>query len=135
MHLLPMASSPDSLISARYAVIMKTPAGEVLTTTSNVNVGGGGGSSSIPIQGFALAVKHRKMGSALGPLSLQTLTGIRFFFASGSYRQPRVGQCGDPPPPSLCRSIRRRGAHAKSAPHTHTSWYAYAAMSGGSNRL
>ena len=45
MQLLPMASSPDGLISARYAVITKTPGGEVLTTTSNVNVtqGGGGG--------------------------------------------------------------------------------------------
>ena len=50
MQLLPMASSPDSLISARYAVITKTPGWEVLTTTSNVNVtqghgcwGGGGG--------------------------------------------------------------------------------------------
>ena len=47
MQLLPMASSPDSLISARYAVIAKTPGWEVLTTTSNVNVtqghGGGGG--------------------------------------------------------------------------------------------
>ena len=36
--LLPMASSPDGLISARYAVITKTPGWEVLTTTSNVNV-------------------------------------------------------------------------------------------------
>ena len=47
MQLLPMASSPDGLISARDAVIMKTPGWEVLTTTSNVNVtqghGGGGG--------------------------------------------------------------------------------------------
>ena len=49
MQLLPMASSPDGLISARYAVITKTPGWEVLTTTSNVNVtqghgcwGGGG---------------------------------------------------------------------------------------------
>ena len=38
MHLLPMASSPDGLISARYAVITKTPGWEVLTTTHNVNV-------------------------------------------------------------------------------------------------
>ena len=37
MQLLPMASSPDGLISARYVVIMKTPGWEVLTTT----VGGG----------------------------------------------------------------------------------------------
>ena len=46
MQLLPMASSPDGLISAQYAVITKTPGWEVLTTTSNVNVwgcGGGGG--------------------------------------------------------------------------------------------
>ena len=28
MHLLPMASSPDGLISARYAVITKTPGRE-----------------------------------------------------------------------------------------------------------
>ena len=32
MQLLPMASSPDGLISARYAVITKTPGWEVLTT-------------------------------------------------------------------------------------------------------
>ena len=38
MQLLPMASSPDGLISARYAVITKTPGWEVLTTTSNMNV-------------------------------------------------------------------------------------------------
>ena len=37
MQLLPMASSPDGLISAWYAVITKTPGWEVLTTTSNVN--------------------------------------------------------------------------------------------------
>ena len=37
MQLLPMASSPDVLISARYAVITKTSGWEVLTTTSNVN--------------------------------------------------------------------------------------------------
>ena len=47
MQLLPMASSLDGLISARYAVITKTPGWKVLTTTSNVNVtqglGGGGG--------------------------------------------------------------------------------------------
>ena len=36
MQLLPMASSPDGLISAWYAVITKTPGWEVLT-------GGGGG--------------------------------------------------------------------------------------------
>ena len=47
MQLLPMASSPDGLISARDAVITKTPGWEVLTTTSNANVtqgheGGGG---------------------------------------------------------------------------------------------
>ena len=50
MQLLPVASSPDGLISARYAVITKTPGWEVLTTTSNVNDtqghGGGGGSQS-----------------------------------------------------------------------------------------
>ena len=43
MQLLPMASSPDGLISARYAVITKTPGWEVLTTTSNVNVTQGHG--------------------------------------------------------------------------------------------
>ena len=48
MQLLPMASSPDGLISARYAVITKTPGWEVLTTTSNVNVTlGGGGETSL----------------------------------------------------------------------------------------
>ena len=41
MQFLPMASSPDGLISARYAVIAKTPGWEVLTTTG----GGGGGYS------------------------------------------------------------------------------------------
>ena len=38
MQLLPMASSPDGLTSAQYAVITKTPSWEVFTTTSNVNV-------------------------------------------------------------------------------------------------
>ena len=38
MQLLPMASSPDGLISARDAVITKTPGWGVLTTTSIVNV-------------------------------------------------------------------------------------------------
>ena len=43
MQLLPMASSPDGLISARDAVITKTPGWEVLTTTRNVNVTQGHG--------------------------------------------------------------------------------------------
>ena len=43
MQLLPMASSPDGLISARYVVITKTPGCGVLTTTSNVNVARGHG--------------------------------------------------------------------------------------------
>ena len=47
MQLLPMAPSPDGLIngliSARYAVITKTPGWEVLTTTSNANVTQGHG--------------------------------------------------------------------------------------------
>ena len=43
MQLLPMASSPDGLISARYAVITKTPGWGVLTTTSNVNITQGQG--------------------------------------------------------------------------------------------
>ena len=43
MQLLPMASSSEGLISARDAVITKTPGREVLTTTRNVNVSGGGG--------------------------------------------------------------------------------------------
>ena len=37
MQLLPMESSPDGLISARDAVITKTPGWGVLTTTRNVN--------------------------------------------------------------------------------------------------
>ena len=41
MQLLPMASSPDGLISAWYAVITKTPGWEVLTTTQH-RWGGGG---------------------------------------------------------------------------------------------
>ena len=43
MQLLAMASSPDRLISAWYAVITKTPGWEVLATTSNVNVTQGHG--------------------------------------------------------------------------------------------
>ena len=43
MQLLPMASSPDGLTSARYAVITKTLGWEVLTTTSNVDVTQGHG--------------------------------------------------------------------------------------------
>ena len=43
MQLLPMASSPDGLISAGYAVITKTPGSEVLITTSNMNVTQGHG--------------------------------------------------------------------------------------------
>ena len=39
MQLLPTVSSPDGLISARYALITKTPGWEVLTTTR----GAGGG--------------------------------------------------------------------------------------------
>ena len=42
MQLLPMASSPVGLISARYAVIAKIPGWEV-RTTSNVNVTQGHG--------------------------------------------------------------------------------------------
>ena len=43
MQLLSMASCPDGLISAWYAVITKTPGWEVLTTTSNVTVTQGHG--------------------------------------------------------------------------------------------
>ena len=43
MQLLPMASSPDGLISARYAVITKTPGREVLTTLE------GGGNPPPPL--------------------------------------------------------------------------------------
>ena len=45
MQLLPMASSPDGLISAQDGVITKTPGWEVLTTTRNVNVTQGHGCS------------------------------------------------------------------------------------------
>ena len=48
MQVLPMAPSPNGLISARYAVITKTPGWEVLTTTRNVNVTGGGGGGMRP---------------------------------------------------------------------------------------
>ena len=41
MQLLPMASSPDGLISARYALITKPPGWEVLTTTRGEGEGGG----------------------------------------------------------------------------------------------
>ena len=43
MHLLPMASSSEGLFSAQYAVITKTPGGEVLTTIRNGNVTQGHG--------------------------------------------------------------------------------------------
>ena len=43
MQLLPMASSPDGLISARDTVITKTPGREMLTTTRNMNVTQGNG--------------------------------------------------------------------------------------------
>ena len=46
MQLLPMASSPDGLISARYAVITKTPDWEVLTT--NKTWGGRGSPTYTP---------------------------------------------------------------------------------------
>ena len=43
MQLLPMVSSPDGLINARYVVIAKTLGREVLTRTSNVNITQGHG--------------------------------------------------------------------------------------------
>ena len=72
MQLLPMASSPDGLISARYAVITKTPGWEVLTT------GGGGGGSDLnpshnarcPIQ--RLYEKVNDLHCALGLSTLYT---------------------------------------------------------------
>ena len=48
MQLLPMASSPEGLISARDAVITKTPGWGVLTTTSNRGGGGWGGGNLCP---------------------------------------------------------------------------------------
>ena len=68
---LPMASSPDGLISARYAVIATTPGWEVLTTTSNVNVTqahGGGGcpylhTSKRNVQNFPKSAKTRRVGT------------------------------------------------------------------------
>ena len=51
-----MASSPDGLISARYAVITKTPGWEVLTTTSR----GGGDGAFIKIH-----TKRVEMGCGL----------------------------------------------------------------------
>ena len=48
MHLLPMASSPDGLISARHAVIAKTPGREVLTTTSSWGGGAAGDGAPPP---------------------------------------------------------------------------------------
>ena len=48
MQLLPMASSPDGLISARHAVITKTPGWGVLTTTSDGNSNGAGGGDMYP---------------------------------------------------------------------------------------
>ena len=66
MQLLPMASSPDGLISARYAVITKTPGWEVLTTTRNVNVTqgffilrGGGGRQATPCRPSSAVPRRR----------------------------------------------------------------------------
>ena len=59
MQLLPMASSPDGLISARDAVITKAPGWEVLTTTSDaIHKGGGGVAPGAP----ARRAPHRGCG-------------------------------------------------------------------------
>ena len=60
MHPLPMASSPDGLISAHYVVITKTPGWEVLTTTSNVNDSGGGGGLAVQ-ESWAPDVFHLRL--------------------------------------------------------------------------
>ena len=67
MQLLPMASSPDGLISARYAVVTKTPGWEVLTTTSNL---GGGGDEAMVLVCLPLAAPI-----GLSPLLILTLCG------------------------------------------------------------
>ena len=70
MQLLPMASSPDGLISARYAVITKTPGWEVLTTTSNVNITQGhGGGVTPPPPICASTLKIRKTMVNVGTLA------------------------------------------------------------------
>ena len=65
MQLLPMASSPNGLISAWYAVITKTPGWEVLTTTSNVNVTQGGGGGLIKKSRQTMLQKLQTRGNTL----------------------------------------------------------------------
>ena len=62
MQLLPMAPSPDGLISARDAVITKTPGWGVLTTTRNVNV----------TQGHGWGYAHREADLVRSPMQWTT---------------------------------------------------------------
>ena len=66
MQLLPMASSPDGLISARYVVITKTPGWVVLPKTSNVNVTQGRGGGGVAV----LQLRALQRTSHCSPLSV-----------------------------------------------------------------
>ena len=73
MHLLPMASSPDGLISARCAVITKTPGREVLTTTRNVNVTQGHGCQLTNGGGLAQGLGGWLCQAVAAPIGLSLL--------------------------------------------------------------
>ena len=96
MQLLPMASSPDSLISAWYAVITKTSGWEVLTTTRNVNVtqptGGGGGVRNVGrrnlvqrIRGthFYVPLQHLVQNSQIAAQGQPWTANVGFWKAAG----------------------------------------------------
>ena len=88
MQLLPMASSPDGLISARYVVITKTPGREVLTTTRG---GGGAGFADGTSDGAAVMRKanHRR-GLHPGPQGRRTVRCARAVRKGGHFpRRPR----------------------------------------------
>ena len=95
MRLLPMASSPDGLSSARDAVITKTPGGGVLTTTSNVNVWGGGGEE----RRFAVGALALGVAGGGGPIPVSPArhrhTGFCSHAQAMTSRHPHY--CGHPP--------------------------------------
>ena len=116
MQLLPMASSPDGLISAQHAVITKTPGWGVLTTTRNVNVtqgheGGGGGEGGLEGAG-------RGGGAGTRPwwLALYACGGaywpLAFELSAMTSRPPGGG--GGGPPDVFLIPIRVRGGCAAS---------------------
>ena len=95
MQFLPIASSPDGLISARYTVITKTPGWEVLTTTSNVNVTQGMGASSptcdllvVRCISSALCTIHGEHVAEISSLRVFALCPWQSIFLAGSGEQP-----------------------------------------------